>query len=73
MPGGQAIAFAVSQNQVLENNRMATWEYKVVELESSPSTSGNERILNALGRDGWELVAVAAIETAALKRRGDSF
>jgi hypothetical protein len=32
---------------------MQKWEYKVIEV------STNENVLNALGAEGWELVAVA--------------
>ena len=38
---------------------MKKWEYKVVGLDEEDATA-NEQLLNSLGVEGWELVAVAS-------------
>jgi len=35
---------------------MEEWEYKIISTTSKPE--GEEREMNLLGRDGWELVSV---------------
>lgn len=41
------------------------WEYKVVHLKYEDETSSqNEKLLNTLGQEGWELIAVAIDGTA---------
>ncbi len=48
---------------------MPQWEYKIIDLGSARAEQG-ETILNALGEQGWELVAVSQAmafeESAAL-------
>jgi hypothetical protein len=47
------------------------WEYKVYAAPDLPSVQSTERRLNAIGRDGWELVAVTGQSAPqyVLKRR----
>jgi hypothetical protein len=48
---------------------MAQWEYKIIDLGSARAEQG-EIILNSLGQQGWELVAISQAmafeESAAL-------
>jgi hypothetical protein len=37
---------------------MAQWEYKIIDLGSARAEQG-EIILNSLGQQGWELVAIS--------------
>lgn len=53
---------------------MVKWEYKIVTIDDYTKTNEeNEEILNGLGKEGWELVAIIrytdAEEFAYLKRR----
>ncbi len=54
---------------------MAKWEYKIVRINTAGSNTiqVNEKTLNAVGQDGWELVAVIDFcgFYAYLKRRKD--
>ena len=44
------------------------WEYRKVDLSSVPAKQCDVDLLNAVGRDGWELVAITANHIAYLKR-----
>ncbi len=43
------------------------WEYKVVSLNSEDLLSPEEELLNSLGQEGWELVAVTYARVATPK------
>ena len=45
---------------------MQKWEYRIVNLDHNPDTA--EAQLNALGEQGWELVAIYNTTTCYLKR-----
>lgn len=40
-----------------------SWEYKIVEKTTADEPQRIENELNALGRDGWELVGVVPVAT----------
>ena len=45
------------------------WEYIVVEAEEASIAIEHEKLLNSLGGEGWELVAVSGGQTFYFKRR----
>ena len=47
---------------------MSEWEYLKINLSELPRTADEVDVLNAAGREGWELVAVTNLNIAFLKR-----
>jgi hypothetical protein len=47
---------------------MQQWEYKKIDLNDVPRKTGDIDLLNDVGKDGWELVALTPNNVAILKR-----
>ena len=50
---------------------MAQWEYSKIDLSNLPPRTDDVDLLDDAGKDGWELVGIAANNFAYLKRRSD--
>jgi hypothetical protein len=48
---------------------MHQWEYQKLGLNDLPRKADDIDVLNAAGKDGWELVAITANNVAILKRQ----
>lgn len=47
---------------------MQEWEYQKLDLNSLPRRADDIDLLNAAGKDGWELVGITAHKIAYMKR-----
>jgi len=47
---------------------MAKWEYRKLDLNDLPRGSDDVGVLNRVGGEGWELVAITPNNVAYLKR-----
>jgi hypothetical protein len=47
---------------------MPTWEYRKIDLDASPHAMSDVELLNAAGKEGWEVVHVTDNNAAYLKR-----
>jgi hypothetical protein len=50
---------------------MQQWEYRKLDLNDAPRRSDDIDLLEAGGKDGWELAAITANNFTYLKRRID--
>jgi hypothetical protein len=48
---------------------MAQWEYSKRNLNEGPAKTTDVDLLNAVGKDGWELVGITVNNLAYLKRQ----
>ena len=51
---------------------MPQWEYSKIDLSNLPPRTDDVDLLDDAGKDGWELVGIAANNFAYLKRRSDN-
>jgi hypothetical protein len=48
---------------------MSQWEYRTIDLNDPPRKAADVDLLNNVGEQGWELVAITPNNIAYLKRR----
>jgi hypothetical protein len=51
---------------------MPTWEYRKIDLDASPHAMSDVELLNAAGKEGWEVVDITDNNVAYLKRESEA-